>query len=350
MKPETVSLCVIAYNEETFLPKLFNDFIGQTYPHDKIEVVLVDGKSTDHTRQVMNQFAEKYADEFHGIRITVNEKRVQAAGWNVALMTSTSDVIIRIDAHTSIPPDFVTLNMRNLKEGEFVSGGVRPCIIENRRLWGKALLQTENSLFGSSISKSRNGIKKEYVKSMFHGAYRREVFAEVGGFNENLLRTEDNEIHYRIRSAGYNLCFDPSITSYQYARNTLRKMIKQKYGNGYWIGLTIGVCRECISLYHLVPAAFVLGIVITSYVWFIGTWQLAALMWGMYLAFGALSAVMAIKQEGFNPFFMAMPFLFLLLHLSYGMGTWIGILRMPFMKNKLSDCDMIDIVKESLRK
>ena len=91
MKPETVSLCVIAYNEETFLPKLFNDFIGQTYPHDKIEVVLVDGKSTDHTRQVMNQFAEKYADEFHGIRITVNEKRVQAAGWNVALMTSTSD-------------------------------------------------------------------------------------------------------------------------------------------------------------------------------------------------------------------------------------------------------------------
>ena len=104
------------------------------------------------------------------------------------------------------------------------------------------LLQVENSLFGSSINSSRRSEEKAYVKTMFHAAYRREVLDKVGLFNEQLLRTEDNEFHYRIREAGYKLCYDPSFGSYQYARSDFKRMVKQKYGNGYWIGLTLKVC------------------------------------------------------------------------------------------------------------
>ena len=73
---------------------------------------------------------------------------------------------------------------------------------------------------------------------MFHAAYRRQVFDKVGFFNENLARTEDNEIHYRMREAGFKLCFDPDIISYQHIRSSLPKMLKQKYSNGLWIGKT----------------------------------------------------------------------------------------------------------------
>lgn len=350
MHVETVSLCVIAFNEEDILPNLFYDIVNQTYPHDKIEIILVDGKSTDETRHVMENFAAKNIGRFRKIKVVDNEKRVQAAGWNVAILNSKCDVVIRIDAHTSVPQNFIQLNMDNLQNGEYVSGGVRPCIISNNSLWGRALLQTENSLFGSSISKSRSGTKKEYVKSMFHAAYRREVFGKVGGFNENLLRTEDNEMHYRIRCAGYKLCFDPQIISYQYARSSFIKMIKQKYGNGYWIGLTIGICAGCISIYHMIPLAFVIGIILTTLLAAIEIWQLAVIMWNLYFLFGILSLIISIKQEGFNPFFLLMPFLFLILHVSYGFGTLIGLIEMPYKRKRLSKCAMIQNVKEKIQK
>mgnify|MGYP002961198692 FL=1 len=98
---------------------------------------------------------------------------------------------------------------------------------------------------------------------MFHAAYRRKVFESIGGFDERLARTEDNEIHYRMRKAGFKLCFDPEIISYQHIRPDLGKMLKQKYANGYWIGLTTGVCAPCLSLYHFVPFAFVMAIILS---------------------------------------------------------------------------------------
>ena len=116
-------------------------------------------------------------------------------------------------------------------------------------------------MFGSSIASYRNNPGKTYVKSLFHAAYRREVFEKVGFFNEELVRTEDNEIHYRMRKAGYKLCFDPDIISYQYTRSSLKAMLKQKYANGYWIGKTSKVCPKCLSIYHFVPFAFVSAII-----------------------------------------------------------------------------------------
>lgn len=350
MRPETVSICIVAYNEEKYLPNLFHDLNEQTYPHEKIEIVLVDSMSTDNTQSVMREYADSNIGRFRNIKVVENKKRVQAAGWNVAILNFTSDVITRIDAHTIIPPEFIQLNMKNIREGEYVSGGVRPCVIENKTLWRDALLQTENSLFGSSISKARSGTKKEYVKTMFHASYRREVFAEVGGFNENLLRTEDNEIHYRISKAGFKFCFDPQIISYQYARSSLKRMIKQKYGNGYWIGLTLGVSPHCISAYHFVPFLFVTGIILTSLLAFLGvTWPSIA-MWSLYLIFGLTGLVGSIIQNGFNVCYLAMPFLFLILHISYGVGTLIGLIEMPFKRNRLKMCETIETVRNYIAK
>ena len=339
-----VSLCVVAYNEESFLPNLFSDFRSQTYPHEKMEIVLVNSASTDQTRLLMEQFSTE-ENGFYSVIVADNPKRVQASGWNVALTKASGDVIIRIDGHTHVPPEFVRLNMENIMSGEDVSGGIRPCLIENETPWRKTLLHVESSLFGSSVNKCRRSEEKSYVKTMFHAAYRREVFAKAGGFNENLLRTEDNEMHYRIRQAGYRLSFDPNIISYQYARSNLRKMTKQKYGNGKWIGLTLGVCPGCVSLFHLIPFAFVLGILGTSLLALLGWWQLAALMWTLYGVFAIANTVISMVQEGFLWEKLAMPALFLILHVSYGIGTLLGLLKMPFAKKRLSVCEEAENIK-----
>ena len=170
-------------------------------------------------------------------------------------------MIIRIDAHARIPEDFVQKNIKNIEAGEFVVGGPRPNTVDHPTEWKKILLLAESSMFGSGIASfRRKSSERKYVKSVFHGAYRREVFEKVGGFNENLGRTEDNELHYRIRKAGYKICYDPEIISYQFVRGTLKQMMKQKYGNGYWIGLTTGVCPECLSIYYFVPFSFLIAL------------------------------------------------------------------------------------------
>ena len=250
-----VSLCMIAYNEAEAIQGLFSDISLQDYPHEKIEIVFVDSMSTDSTYERMEKF--KNTDYgFMDVRIVQCAKRNQAFSWNAALMTATGDVIIRVDAHARIPRNFVSRNVYNLKQGENVVGGGRPNISSNVSSWKMTLLAAEDSLFGSSVAAYRRpSTQKEYMDSLFHAAYRRKVIATVGGFNENLGRTEDNEFHYRIRQAGFKMCCCPDIISYQHSRNTLKNMVRQKYSNGRWIGLTVSECPGCLSYFHFVPSS-----------------------------------------------------------------------------------------------
>ena len=321
---QILSIGIVARNEEAFLTNLLTDMKNQKYPHDKMEILLIDSGSTDGTRAIMEQFKKDNTD-FKNIQVLDNEKGIQASGWNVAIDHFTGDVLARIDAHTMVTPEYSLKVMEDINAGEMVVGGVRPAIIERQTPMAKVLLQVENSLFGSSINTSRWSQEKTYVKTMFHAAYRRCVFDKVGHFNEKLLRTEDNEFHYRVRQAGFKLCYDPQIVSYQYARSDFKRMIKQKYGNGDWIGRTLKVCSGCISIYHLIPLAFVLAIVATSLLAAFGIWQLAALMWTMYGLFAVVNTIIAGIGGGFYLPSILMPAMFLILHIAYGLGSVVGL-------------------------
>ena len=258
-----VSFIIVAYNEENTLNKVFSDIKSQDYPHKLIEVILVDGMSTDNTKKIMREFSEEKHD-FKRIVIKENPKKTLPCGWNVALKESKGDLIMRVDAHSTIPRDFISKNVECINSGEKICGGYRPNIIDEETSWKNTLLIAETSMFGSSIAPYRRNRGKSYVKSVFHGAYSREIFEKVGYYNELLDRTEDNEMHYRMRKAGYRICFNPNIISYQHTRNSLKKMINQKYSNGYWIGLTMGINPKCFSIYHFIPLMFILAIIFTT--------------------------------------------------------------------------------------
>ncbi len=328
-----LTIGIIAYNEEKYLPDLLEDMKAQKYPHELMEILLINSLSTDGTKKIMEKFKNENID-FYSVQVLDNPRKSQAAGWNVAINNYTGDVFARIDAHTKVTPEYSLYVMENIQNGEMIVGGFRPAVIEKNNPWACVLLQVENSLFGSSINFSRHGKEKKYVKTMFHPAYQREVIDKIGFFNEDLIRTEDNEFHYRIRKAGYRLCYDPRIVSYQYARSDFIRMIKQKYGNGYWIGMTIKVCPRCISIYHLVPFAFVCAIVITTGLGICGFWGFSALMWGMYILFAITNTILSGIQNGFYPQHIIMPLLFLILHTSYGIGTVFGIVTRIGKKKK----------------
>lgn len=330
-----VSLCMIAYNEANALSGLLRDISLQDYPHDSIEVVFVDSMSTDNTKKLM----EKFRDDDYGffdVVIVQSVKKNQATSWNRALMSAHGDIIIRVDAHARIPRNFVSRNVYNIKEGEYVVGGGRPNITSDVSSWNLTLLAAEESLFGSSIASYRRPpTEKEYLDSLFHAAYRREVIQKVGGFNENLGRTEDNEFHYRIRQAGYRLCCCPDIISYQHSRNNLKDMIRQKYSNGRWIGLTLSVYPGCLSYFHFVPFAFVVMLIICSIIASLGFPLFLYILGSVYGMFDIVNTVGCFTMKNVKPQFVFLPFIFPILHISYGVGTIVGLLQIPFWKRNL---------------
>ena len=323
-----ITVGVVAYNEEKNLPPLLKDIEGQSYPHSEMEVVLADSMSTDGTRKVMEEWQKENRDFFLDIKIIENKGKIQRCGWNAVIDAFTTEALIRIDAHSSIPEDFVEKNVNALSEGEYVTGGMRPNIVEGDSAWQQVLLLAESSMFGSSIADFRRKEKKAYVKSFFHGAYRRKVFEKAGKFREDLGRTEDNEFHYRIRQNGFQLCMVPGIISYQMIRPSLRKMCRQKYGNGYWVGRTAGICPGCLSLDPFVPFAFVLGIIATTIFGIFVHPFPAVLMWSLYWLLAIVMAVVSVRGQKKDIRQIALPVLFFLLHISYGVGTCFGFLSL----------------------
>lgn len=330
----TVSVIIIAYNEQNALPTLLGDIKAQTFPHGSTELLLVDSNSTDNTKQILQNFADENSD-YYAVKVLDNPRKIQAAGWNVGLENATCDVIIRLDAHTRLPNDFISKNIQTLEQGHDICGGkVNNYNAENTR-WGEVITATESSMFGGSFAKFRRSEKAGYVDTLGLGAYRKEVYDKAGKFNENLARTEDNELHYRMRKAGYKFYYNPEIETQRETRNSFKKLTKQKYGNGYWIGLTLGVCPGCISLYHLVPFGFLMGIVATTVLAVFGLWYFAAAMWGLYVLFTIVNTIISAVGNKFSFYYFLMPFMFLILHLSYGTGTLIGLIKMPFKRKKL---------------
>lgn len=327
-----VSVAIVAYNEEKTLPALLNDLLEQEYPRENMEVLLIDSLSSDGTKQVMETFARQ-EHGFARVVVLDNPGKILPCGCNVALKNYTGDAIVRIDAHASVPQDFISKNVRALEQGESVSGGARPNIIDEETAWKNMLLAAEQSMFGSGAADYRNSGKKKYVSSVFHGMYRREVYDAVGLYNEQLTRTEDNDMSWRIRHAGYEICYDPDIVSYQHTRSSLKGMLRQKYWNGYWIGRTMRINPHCFSLFHFVPAAFVGAIIVTSALSAVGIWHLAALMWALYAVVAVGMAVLAaVTGEKRSLLFLLLPVVFLLLHLCYGAGTFVGLARAFFGK------------------
>ena len=340
----TVSLCIIANNEEKALVGLLQQITAQTYPKDKTEIVLVDCCSEDTTRNIMESFAAENNDKYLNIQVLDNPRKNQAAGWNAAISSALGDVIIRVDAHAEIPEDFIAQNAALIESGEYVCGGARPSKLDSPTPMKEMLFLAESSMFGSSpAGYRRKSGEKKYVSSVFHGAYKREVFEKVGGFNEDLGRTEDNELHYRIRKAGYRICQGSNIVSYQHVRGDLSSMLAQKYGNGKWIGLTMSVCYQCISSFHFVPFFFV-SIMICALLLFVSAfitghaWMTYPFIFvfGCYLLADIMMTIAAVaaSEKKYAAYFL-LPAVFFLLHVSYGTGTMIGLLQIPFWKHKL---------------
>lgn len=321
---KSLSIIIPCRNEERYIGRCLDSVLRTTYPHDRLEVIVIDGQSEDATRAIV----ESYAARHPFIRLIDNPKKIAPAALNLGVSASKGEYIIRLDAHTEYPHDyFERLVDASIRLGAANVGAVCRTETMSKTPTANAIQNVLSDRFGVGNSSFRTGVS-EIVEAdtVPFGCFRRDTFERYGLFDERLIRNQDIEFNKRIARGGGKIYLIPDVTCTYFARETYAGLWYNNYQNGYWNILTPYYTRtlRSLSLRHFVPLLFVLGLIVPtllSLLWAPFLWVGAAVL-GLYLAAVGIRSA----QIGKNTTWLRQIAAFAVLHFSYGFGSIGGII------------------------
>ena len=317
-----VSVIVPMRNERRYIGRCMASLAAQDYPHDRYEVIVVDGGSTDGSRAI----AESMREQVPNLRVLENRGRHTARGLNLGLAFARGDVIARVDAHAAVEMDSLRQSVAALdRSAADVVGGPIRTLGEGRA--GEAVAPAVSSPFGVGNAVFRYSQQEQWTDTVAFPAYRRDVFDRIGPFGE-IDGGEDDEFHYRLRDAGGRILLTPAIRSTYYARNSFWELARQYFGYGQAKVVVLSRHPRQTRLRQLVPSALVVALfaaAITAAFGGLLTVPLGILVGGYLVASLAASFVVA-KRRGWGHL-LRLPLAFACMHLAYGLGFLLGLVR-----------------------
>ena len=298
--------------------------------------------SQDRTRKII----KGYADRYSFIRLLDNPRKITPTALNIGLKNTKGEIVIRMDAHASYEKEYISKCVECLNKYNADNvGGIMITRPRANNFVGNAVALAYSHRFGVGHSFFRTGADKPiWVDTVFGGCYRKEVFEQVGIFNENLKRGQDMEFNLRLKKAGLRTLLIPEIVSYYYPRSDFKSFLKHTYKNGIWAILPFKFTSIMpVSWRHLIPLAFVLSVIIfgvlSSFFRFF--------LWPFFLIIGLyslcsiyFSVKISIKKRGLKYLFI-MPIIFGSLHIGYGLGSLWGLLKVIISKQFWTNLKLI---------
>jgi glycosyltransferase involved in cell wall biosynthesis len=249
----SVSIVIPVRNEAGSISAALDSCLNQSYEGD-VEVVVADAMSNDGTRDVVNRYAVA-----HHVRLVDNPDLVTPAGLNRAIATSTGDVVVRCDAHSLLPHDYVENAVCTLMDTNAGNvGGVQWAVGSTPMERGIAAAMT-NPLGVGDASFHRGGTPGP-VDTVYLGVYPREVLDEVGGFDESLVRNQDYELNIRIRAAGHDVWFEPRLIVEYSPRPSLGALWRQYSDYGHWKRRVVAKHPSSLKARQAAPPLLVVGL------------------------------------------------------------------------------------------
>lgn len=319
----TVSVVMPVYNESRYIDKCIKSLLQQDFPQDDMEWIFVDGNSTDDTVQRIESYADQYPKL---IKVLNNPHKIVPYAMNIGIKESKGRYIVRLDAHADYSDDYISKCVKYLDTIKVDNvGGVAETKADG--FIGTCIAKMLSSRFGVGNSEFRTSGKSGYVDTVPFGAFRREVFSKYGGYDERLVRNQDNEMNYRIRKNGGKIYLTDDIHLSYYCRDSIKGISDMAKKNGMWNVITMKLCPGAMGIRHFIPLAFVLSMIglgalgfIFKYFWWLLGFELV-----LYLA---LNVIFSAKQaECLREFFMILV-LFPTFHISYGLGSLKGIIKL----------------------
>lgn len=323
-----LSVVVLARNESDHIDRCLNSLLSSSYPAAQMEILVVDGMSTDGTRECVAAVARRE----NRVRLVDNRQETTPAAMNVGVRAADGDLVAIVSGHVTLDPNYLEICVtRLLSHDADQVGGVAMYTPRRNTAMGRAIaVALAHPIGAGANAKYKTGTDRPlWVDSAFCSVFRREVFQRVGLFDERLLRSQDMDHSVRMRRAGFRILLAPGAVVHYFARSGFLDSTKYNFGNGFWATYPLGLGIRLARWRHLVPLAFVGTLFITGVLAFSFSWSRYALATMVGLYFGSLvvaASATTIRRRDPALLFV-LPLALAVLHVGYGLGSLWGLVR-----------------------
>lgn len=331
-----VSIVMPCRNEERFIGQCLDSIINGDYPIDRLEILIGDGMSEDGTRTII----EKYIKDYPFIKLFDNPQKIAPVAQNIGIKNAVGEIIMIMDAHSNYRHDYISKCVKYLKEYNADDvGGIIITLPRDNSLFAKVIALVLSHPFGAGNAYFRIGSKKPRpVDTVPYGCYQRNIFKKIGLFNEKIARGYEIDFNSRLKKADGKILLFPDIVVYYYVRSNFKDFLKHNFLNGFWITYKLQFVAEVFALRHLVPLVFMLSLMGSGILAAFSPlfWQLFLLILSLYFFMNIFSSF-KIARKGKNPKYLFIsPLIFAALHISYGLGSIWGLIKLLWCCHKKS--------------
>ena len=289
-----VTVIMPVRNEARSIGVSLGAVLGQDYPSERLEVLVADGRSTDGTRDIVQSLQRTHPK----VVLLDNAGGIVPTGFNIALRQARGDVIVRVDGHTEIAPDYVSQCVAELARtgasnvgGRMAARGASP--------FGRAVAAATSSRFGVGGARFHYSDREEWVDTVYLGAWPRSVFDELGPFDEEMVRDQDDEFNYRLRESGGRILLSPRIRSSYEVRGSLKSLWRQYFQYGYWKVRVMQKHPGQMRLRQFVPPACVFALPVSVAAALFGPWGWwpAVGVLGVYLLANLIASIVVARES-----------------------------------------------------
>ena len=321
---DMVSVVIPIYNEEKYIKGLIQSIEKQDYDKNKYEVIFVDGNSSDKTIENLNKEIEGTGINY---KIISNPEKITPKSVNMGIKEAENDIIIRLDAHSEYPSNYISKCVYYINNVEADNVG---CLFaaKGRGTIGKAIANVVSSKFGVGNAGFRINAESGYVDTVPYGTFRKELFDKIGYFNEELIRSEDNEFNNRIIKNGGKVYLFNEVEITYYPRETISKIMKMGFDNGKWAIYTGYIIPGSMKLRHFIPLFFVLGLIAGLIITMLNLkWLTMCFLAVMcvYLLLDIMFTIKNIIRDGIGQ--LVCLIIYPLFHIAYGIGSIGGVFK-----------------------
>jgi glycosyltransferase involved in cell wall biosynthesis len=326
-----VSVIVPCRNEIKYIENTISDIINQDYPC--FEVLIIDGQSDDGTDKII----KKYSEHYPNIKYYENPDKTVAHALNIGIRNSSGEIINRMDVHCHYPKNYISELVRYLDEYKADNvGGVCVTKPADNSKTAIAIAEAISCIFGvgNSYFRLKNNEIKE-VDTVPFGCYRRELFNKIGDFDTELVRNQDDEFNGRLRKFKGRIYLIPTVEIEYFARSSVRKLFKMYYQYGYYKPLVNKKLGMPATVRQFFPPLLLLNIISIPVFYFISRsiFSITLGVFGLYLALNIYFSFRIALFRKTLALFLLLPYIFLNIHLSYGLGYFNGLIRQLLFKN-----------------
>ncbi|MEX0679265.1 MAG: glycosyltransferase family 2 protein [Pirellulales bacterium] len=314
-----VSVVMPIRNEAGFIACALESLFSQDYPADRVEIIVADGMSNDGTRQIVTEIAHVHPQ----VRMIDNPGRIVPTGLNAGIAQAKGEIVIRLDGHAEIAPDFIRQNIALFAEHPeaWVVGG--PIVHSGRNRFARAAAAAMSSRFGVGMAYHRFADYEGYAEEAAFPAVRGWVFDRIGNFDEALVRNQDDEFCFRVNQAGGKVFISPRVRYAYFVRDTPRKLFRQYFQYSFWRIPMIRKHKRPTTGRQVVPSLFFLTMFVLLMV---GLWLeqplVAFTLPFVYLAALLLIGLSVAPRTGLVVASLV-PLALVIMHFSYALGlSW----------------------------